>query len=76
MTQAVLKLNIVYFTISWQFLIFIYFFFFFFFFFLLLLFKAASVTCGSSLTRGLIRTTAAGLHHIHRHSNVGSDPHL
>ena len=39
-----------------------------------LLFRAISVAYGSSWARGLIRATAAGLHHSHRH--VGSKPRL
>ena len=38
--------------------------------------RAAPVACGSSQARGLIRATAAGLHHSHSHSHARSEPHL
>ena len=37
-------------------------------------FRSAPVAYGSSQARGWIRAAAAGLHH--RHSNIGSEPHL
>ena len=42
--------------------------------FILIFFRAPHVAYGSSQARGLIRDTAAGLHHSH--SNAGSKMHL
>ena len=45
-----------------------------FFFFFFLLFRATSSAYRNSQAKGLIRATAAGLHHSH--SNSTSEPHL
>ena len=45
-----------------------------FFFFVFCLFRAAPVAYGDSQAKGLIRVTAANVHHSH--SNGGSEPHL
>jgi len=37
---------------------------------------ACACVCGDSQARGLIGAVAAGLHHSHSHSNVGSEPCL
>ena len=45
-------------------------------FFFLFYFRAAPAAYGSSQARGQIEAVAAGLHHSHSNSNMGSKPHL
>ena len=40
------------------------------------LFRASPAACGGSQARDPVRAVAAGLHHSHSHSNVGSEPCL
>ena len=43
-------------------------------YFIFFLFRATPTVCGGSQARGLIGSTAAGLHHSH--SNIRSKPHM